>query len=132
MEVYSKKETSAGIFKQSMGARNPVGIGLSYRPARLHRLAAGVMDSLESILGLLKFLKIQALCLGTGIELHKLRIRITNPRRSGFIIEFKFLATKTEPKPKNAGFELNLRIENFSRPATTAEVTIAERNSIIY
>ncbi len=26
----------AGIFKQSMGARNRVGIGLSYRPARLH------------------------------------------------------------------------------------------------
>ncbi len=29
----------AGIFKHSMGARNRVGIGLSYRPARLHRLA---------------------------------------------------------------------------------------------
>ncbi len=29
----------AGIFKQSMGARIRVGIGLSYRPARLHRLA---------------------------------------------------------------------------------------------
>ncbi len=29
----------AGIFKQSMGARNRVGIGLSYLPARLHRLA---------------------------------------------------------------------------------------------
>jgi hypothetical protein len=28
----------AGIFKQSMGARNQIGIGLSYRPARLHRL----------------------------------------------------------------------------------------------
>ncbi len=28
----------AGIFKQSMGARNRVGIGLSYRPARLHLL----------------------------------------------------------------------------------------------
>ncbi len=26
-------------FKQSVGARNRVGIGLSYRPARLHRLA---------------------------------------------------------------------------------------------
>jgi hypothetical protein len=31
-------DTRAGIFKQSMGARNHVGIGLSYRPARLHRL----------------------------------------------------------------------------------------------
>ncbi len=29
----------AGIFKQSMGARNRVGTGLLYRPARLHRLA---------------------------------------------------------------------------------------------
>jgi hypothetical protein len=32
-------QNSAGIFKQSMGARNRVGIGLLYRPARLHRLA---------------------------------------------------------------------------------------------
>ncbi len=29
----------AGIFKNSMGARHRLGIGLSYRPARLHRLA---------------------------------------------------------------------------------------------
>jgi hypothetical protein len=29
----------AGIFKQSMGARNRVGLGLSYRPSRLHSLA---------------------------------------------------------------------------------------------
>ncbi len=29
----------AGIFKQSMGARNRVGIGYTYWPARLHRLA---------------------------------------------------------------------------------------------
>jgi hypothetical protein len=29
----------AGIFKQSMEARNRVGIGSSYRPARLRRLA---------------------------------------------------------------------------------------------
>ncbi len=28
----------AGIFKQSMGDGNRVGIGLSYRPARLHSL----------------------------------------------------------------------------------------------
>jgi hypothetical protein len=32
-------EACAGIFKQSMGARNRFGIGLSYRPDRLHRLA---------------------------------------------------------------------------------------------
>jgi hypothetical protein len=29
----------AGIFQQSIGARNRVGIGLSYRPARIHKLA---------------------------------------------------------------------------------------------
>jgi hypothetical protein len=29
----------AGIFKQSMGARNREGMGLLYRPAWLHRLA---------------------------------------------------------------------------------------------
>jgi hypothetical protein len=33
------QESCAGIFKQSMGARNRVGIGLSYRPTRLHRHA---------------------------------------------------------------------------------------------
>ncbi len=43
----------AGIFKLSMGARNRVGIWVSYRPARLHRLA-------EFIPGLHKRLKIRA------------------------------------------------------------------------
>jgi hypothetical protein len=33
------KESLAGIFKKSMRARNRGGIGLSYRPARLHRVA---------------------------------------------------------------------------------------------
>jgi hypothetical protein len=35
----SYRAVSAGIFNQSMGARNRVGVGLSYQPARLHRLA---------------------------------------------------------------------------------------------
>jgi hypothetical protein len=35
----SEDQCSAGTFKQSMGARNRVGIWLSYRPARLLRLA---------------------------------------------------------------------------------------------
>jgi hypothetical protein len=34
--------SNAGIIEQSMGARNQVGIGLSYRPARLHRLAESI------------------------------------------------------------------------------------------
>ncbi len=50
--------TSAGILEQSMKARNRVGIGLSYRPARLHR--PGGIDPLESIPGLQSF-KIPAL-----------------------------------------------------------------------
>jgi hypothetical protein len=33
------RDNSAGIFKQFMEARNRGGIGLSYRPARLHSLA---------------------------------------------------------------------------------------------
>jgi hypothetical protein len=36
---YDYEKAWDGIFEQSMGARNQVGIGLSYRPARLHRLA---------------------------------------------------------------------------------------------
>jgi hypothetical protein len=35
----------AGTLEQSMGARNQVGIGLSYRPARLHRLAESMPRS---------------------------------------------------------------------------------------
>jgi hypothetical protein len=35
----SHSSCSAGIFKQFVGARNRVGIGLSYRPARLYSLA---------------------------------------------------------------------------------------------
>jgi hypothetical protein len=34
----SHQQTSAGIFKQSMLARNRIGIRLSYRPARLAEL----------------------------------------------------------------------------------------------
>jgi hypothetical protein len=48
------KNTWTGILEQSMAARSRVGIGLSYRPHRLHRLA-------ESISGLLKSFKIPSL-----------------------------------------------------------------------
>jgi hypothetical protein len=41
-----------------MGARNRVGIGLLYRPVRLHRL--GGIDSLESIPGFLRSSKVLA------------------------------------------------------------------------
>jgi hypothetical protein len=34
-----ERKYSVGIFKQSIGIRNRVGIGLSLRPARLHSLA---------------------------------------------------------------------------------------------
>jgi len=39
----------AGIFKQSMGARYRVGIGLSYRPERLHSLAEFVFYGINSL-----------------------------------------------------------------------------------
>ncbi len=45
--------SSAGIFKQYMGARNQVGIGLSYQPARLHSLVELV--PWNRFLGFLKF-----------------------------------------------------------------------------
>ncbi len=41
--------TSARIFKPSMGTRNLVGIGLSYRPARLHMLAELTPCSTQSL-----------------------------------------------------------------------------------
>jgi hypothetical protein len=47
--------TVSGIFKQSMGARNRVGIGLAYRPARFHSLVELV--SWNRFLGSLKVLK---------------------------------------------------------------------------
>jgi hypothetical protein len=68
----SKKTFSAGILEQSKEAGNRVGIRLSYRPARLQRLAESIpvfhkslkipspatlaagIDSMESIPGLLK------------------------------------------------------------------------------
>ncbi len=45
--------TRAGIFKQSMGARNQVGIGLSYTGPPSYSTWAGRIDFLESIPSLL-------------------------------------------------------------------------------
>ncbi len=50
---YSFSMMRAGILKQSMGSRNRVGIELSYRPARLHRLAE--LIPWNGFLGSLKF-----------------------------------------------------------------------------
>jgi hypothetical protein len=55
----SQNVSSACIFKESVGARNRVGIGLSYRPARLHRLAEFV--PWNRFLGVIKVLKNRAL-----------------------------------------------------------------------
>jgi hypothetical protein len=54
---------SAGILEQSMGARNQVGMGLSYRLVRQHRLA-------ESIPGLLKNLKLGPYILYVLVQLN--------------------------------------------------------------
>ncbi len=51
----------AGILEQSMGARNRGGIGLSYRPARLHITQTGGIVSSETIAKPLKCLKIPSL-----------------------------------------------------------------------
>ncbi len=56
IELKSSEINSAGIFKQSMGARNRVGIGLLYRPARLHTELAELV-LWNRILGFLKVLK---------------------------------------------------------------------------
>ncbi len=48
----------AGIFKESMGTRNRGGIGLPYRPARLHRLAEFI--PWNRFLGSINVLKIRA------------------------------------------------------------------------
>jgi hypothetical protein len=53
----------AGIFKQSMGTRNRVGVGLSYRPARLKRLAKLIPWNRY-----LDFLKVEKL--GSGFVAH--------------------------------------------------------------
>jgi hypothetical protein len=58
MKSNASWQSSAGIFKQSKGARNQVGMGC--RTARQSIQPAGI-GSLESILGLLKSLKIRAL-----------------------------------------------------------------------
>ncbi len=56
IELKSTEINTAGIFKQSMGARNRVGIGLLYRPARLHTELAELV-LWNRILGFLKVLK---------------------------------------------------------------------------
>jgi hypothetical protein len=55
----------AGIFKQAMGARKRVGLGLSYQRQATQ---PGRIGSLESILGLLNSLKIRAPVAGLRIE----------------------------------------------------------------
>jgi hypothetical protein len=51
----SNGDSGAGIFKQSMGARNRVGVELSYQPARLHSL--GELVPLNRFLGSLEVKK---------------------------------------------------------------------------
>jgi hypothetical protein len=54
-----EEENSVGKFSPAMGARNQVGIGLSYRPASLCRLATqfqtGFLESIPRPIAGLKF-----------------------------------------------------------------------------
>jgi hypothetical protein len=59
-------KTCAVIFKQSMGARNRIKIGLSYRPPRLHSLAELV--PWNRFLGSLKVKKILGKGMGGGVN----------------------------------------------------------------
>ncbi len=63
------KQSCAGILKQFMGARNQVLIGLSCRPARLHRLAE--LIPWNRFLGSLKVLKFGLCCCRT-VRRHQL------------------------------------------------------------
>jgi hypothetical protein len=47
-DVVEQIDNSICILEQSMGARNRVGIGLPYRPARLHRLAESECLKIDS------------------------------------------------------------------------------------
>jgi hypothetical protein len=62
-EYTTGKITRAGIFKESMGARNRGGIGLLYRPARLHRLVEFI--PWNRFLGSINVLKYGLRALGT-------------------------------------------------------------------
>ncbi len=69
-------ENCPGIFvEQSMGPINRAGIGLSYRPARPHRLPE--INSLESITGLLKSLKIPLLKIFSPLFWMKKRYKVS-------------------------------------------------------
>jgi hypothetical protein len=73
------KLNSAGLYKQSMGAMNRVGIGFS--PARQAALAV-VIYALESILGLLKSLKNSVLLYGRARGESRLEKAQTTSRNS--------------------------------------------------
>ncbi len=78
---------SAGIFKQSMGAGNRVRIGLSYRPARLHRLAE--LIPWNRFLGSLNVYKY---CIGSARQatLHSLAELVPSNRFLGSFKVYKF------------------------------------------
>jgi hypothetical protein len=68
---------SIGILEQPMGARNLVGIGLSYRPDRLYRLAESI--PWNRLLGSLKILKYRLRCdsiKNPGLSLKSSEIRV--------------------------------------------------------
>jgi hypothetical protein len=68
----------AGIVNQSMGARKGVGIGMSYRPARLHSLSElKPKPRLKPILGLLKSFK--KIGLQVGLEKTRAFFKKTQP-----------------------------------------------------
>ncbi len=88
----------AGIFKQSMRARNRVGTGLSYRPARLHRIAELISWSRFSDTWKVKSLKIWA----------------QNIRQAGISAE-----PFGKKMSKNSAFSLSFRLRSAAKATST-------------
>jgi hypothetical protein len=87
-------EISAGIFKQSIGARNRVGIGLSHRPDRLQRLAELV--PLNRFLG---SIKVEKFGLRSYTHLPGLKCFDHSVRGGGVFFTFTAHLTLSPPSP---------------------------------
>jgi hypothetical protein len=91
-----------------MGARNRIGIGLSYRTARLHRLA-------ESILGLLKCLKIRAKRLWSDYIARANPQPVTHLARTHYWPTWELLSAGFPPWPVASLLRSNLIPSDFSQ-----------------
>ncbi len=73
--LFWNRDGRAGISKQSMGARNRVGIGLSYRPARVGILSPAMGQGIDSRNRVWNWVA----------KLHRLACRYVNPMPTWFL-----------------------------------------------